>query len=1164
MLFARLRNGLTILLLTAISSVSGQNYNDYAAVSSGAWNNTSIWRQWDGTGWNTLPSSPPSSSSSTTYILSGNSVTLAGTGPYSCGNLYIEPGGRLFSNSTGTLVHLYVWGYDIVCDGEIGRPGLNDGISLNIEGPSCTISGSGSVSAARLLKSTTVNTTTHLTIATDISLRWESINNSVLYNATGAASFFNVTLQSGRLLNCIGGTLNPGSVAIDGFKSASAGDAAGTFTINGTLIVAGILYVSNTNTQAGYTCNFIIGQGGVIKANQINSVSSNGILTTFTVQSEGRLELTGPLGLATDSSLTWGTGNNRYSFLPGSTVIYSAAAAQRIAVTGDFNNTTQPNNQYWNLVLGGSGTKTIKAGTLNVRGNLTVIGSAVLDQEQNDPDINIGGDWNMHSAGAFLESTDPSRSVRFNGSGASPGTPVQTITCPGGENFHNLWISKSVNGAVRFNSPVTVRQQLTLGAPGTSNFGIIDLNRQPLTIEKPVPAAIRLAGTPGVYRFIISEDSSSSHSGEVRWNIGNTSAALPGSSWPWPYMIPFGISSSHDTLPFGFSKTSTDYMGYLSVSTYGTTENNLPWPNGVTHLTSNVYTNNSPDNRNWTADRYWWIGSSQPAAGLCAAFSYNRKSGTSSEAPQNDTLPAGLKAQYWSNGRWNLPAAGAAFTAGSTVGVTNLPATNVPWTLTSTQSPLGNCISGTSYSSATAFCSYNWNGNIFTQSGTYAARFTGSGGCDSIAQLSLTVDTASRLSFAFQSPQCHGGSDGAILLTTSALPTDSVTYSWSNGSTLSTLNGITAGSYSVVVTDRNQCAVRRNLQLTEPAQLSPALTSSGNLCPGSSDGNIQLNISGGVPPYSYLWSNGATAAQLSGLTPGTYSVTTTDANGCDTTATSVIGLYPLIHIDSFSPSSGTTGDTLTLHGQGFTGSTTVLFGNSAAAFNVLNDSTIRAIVPLSPAVCSITVTSAFSCTAVSATSFSNANGDAVLRVRMFLEGFYFQGTMVPALINRGVGSSLTAVDTVYGALTDTVDGTILACSVKSIVDINGYVDFRFPNQFIGSRHYLLVGNGHSIRTWSAQPLTIGTAGIYDFTDSPSKAYGNNLWQVSPGTWALYTGDLNQDDFIDPFDFQIFNDDMLSFATGYLQSDLNGDGATDNFDFLYVGLNQFAFVSALHP
>jgi hypothetical protein len=721
-----------------------------------------------------------------------------------------------------------------------------------------------------------------------------------------------------------------------------------------------------------------------------------------------------------------------------------------------------------------------------------------------------------------------------------------------------------VNGAVRFNSSVTVLQQLTLGAAGTSNYGIIDLNRQPLIIENPSPGAIRLLGAPGSYRFIISEDSSSLRSGEVRWKIGNTSAALPGSSWPWPYTIPFGISSSHDTIPFGFSKTSSDNMGYLSVSTYGTPENNLPWPNGVTHLTSNVYSNNTPDNRNWTADRYWWIGSSQPAAGLCAAFSYNRRTGTSSEAPQNDTVPSGLKAQYWSNNRWNLPAAGAAFATGSTVGVTNLPAADVTWTLSSTQSPLGNCISGTSYSSATAFCSYSWNGNIYTQSGVYSERFNGSGGCDSIAQLTLTVDTVSRLSAVLQPPLCHGGSDGSILLTTTALASDSVTYSWSNGSTLSSLTGIPAGAYGVVITDRNHCTVSRSLQLTAPGALSPALNASSAVCPGSSDGNIQVNLSGGVPPYNYTWSNGATGTQLSGLSPGTYSVTAVDSNGCDTVVSTVISAFPLIDISGFAPSTGSTGDTVTIHGQGFSSATGVVFGTTAAVFFIVNDSTIRTVVPLSPSVCTITATSAFGCTDSSTTSFTNVNGDAVLRVRMFLEGFYFQGTMVPALINRGVGSSLTAVDTVYGALTDTVDGTILACTVKSIVDINGYVNFRFPNQFIGSRHYLMVGNGHSIRTWSAQPLTIGATGSYDFTDSPAKAYGSNLWQVAPGTWALYTGDLNRDDFIDPFDFQIFNDDMLSFATGYLQSDLNGDGATDNFDFLYIGLNQFSFVSALHP
>lgn len=1152
------------MMILVSYSVRSQNYFDYAAVNSGAWNSISTWRQWDGTGWNTVPSVTPNSPTATVYILSGRTVTLTGTGPYTCGSIYIESAARLYSNNSTALVPLNIWGADLVCDGEIGRYGLNDGICLQIEGPSCTIFGSGSISAARLIKSTATHVTTNLSIFADITLRWEGINNTVLYNAAGTASYFNLTLYGGYTLNCIGGTVNPGNVAIDGFKSASSGDAAGTYSIRGTLIVAGILYASNTNTAPGYTCNFIIETGGTIRANQINSVSSNGVVTGFTVNSEAILELTGPKALATDSSLTWGTGNNRYSFQPGSTVIYSGSTDQNISVTGDFNSVTAPNNQYWNLVIRGSGTKSIRAGSLHVRGNLSVTGNAVLNQETNDPNMTIGGDWSVYASSAFLESTDTLKTVRFDGNGAAPGTADQRITCPGGETFTNLWIAKAVNGAVILNSPVTVQRQLTLGQNGTSNFGILKLSGQALTINHPSTSAIQMTGTPGFYRFIVSEDSVSGGSGEVRWNIGSSVTAVPGTAWPWPYVIPFGISNSHDTLPFGFCKSSSADMGMLRVSTYGTAENNSPLPAPATHLLSAIPANNQPDNRFWTADRYWRIRSTLPVTGIGAAFSYNRRSGTSSESPQNDSLPSRLKAQYWSGGRWTQPAVGSAFASGSTVAVTSLPASDAVWTLASDLSPLGNCIQGTSRDTARAFCSYAWNGTVYTQTGNYYRTFQLASGCDSVAMLTLTVDTVNRITGNIQSASCFGSPNGSIAVTLTATPSDSVTYSWSTGSTASTLSGLAAGSYLLQVRDRNNCIAEKNFTVTQPPVLLATATPSATQCSGDSSGTVQLSVSGGTAPHTFLWSNGSTSRDIANLTGGTYTVRVTDANGCTVNASASISTYPPIRIQGFSPSSGNTGDTVTLNGYGFSGATAVSFGTTVTLPILLNDSLLRVIVPANAPTNRITVTGLSGCRAVSDSIFISLSGPALVTVRVFLEGYYQTGGMRPVLANRGIGNSTTDVDTLFAYLTDTLDGTVLIASASTLLQTNGYASFQFNNSLLGQRYHLMVSSGNSVRTWSATPLTITNSFSYDFTTAASKAYGNNQREVSPGVWAVYTGDLYRDDYIDAFDYPLYLYDNIGFATGYYQTDMNGDGYTDSFDYPIFYRNQLDFVQAVHP
>jgi hypothetical protein len=80
----------------------------------------------------------------------------------------------------------------------------------------------------------------------------------------------------------------------------------------------------------------------------------------------------------------------------------------------------------------------------------------------------------------------------------------------------------------------------------------------------------------------------------------------------------------------------------------------------------------------------------------------------------------------------------------------------------------------------------------------------------------------------------------------------------------------------------------------------------------------------------------------------------------------------------------------------------------------------------------------------------------------------------------------------------------------------------------------------------------------------NNAYGDNQAQVEPGVFAIYSGDLNQDGFIDVFDFPIFDADNAAFASGYVVSDLNGDGFVDVFDYPVYDANNAAFVSLVRP
>ena len=96
--------------------------------------------------------------------------------------------------------------------------------------------------------------------------------------------------------------------------------------------------------------------------------------------------------------------------------------------------------------------------------------------------------------------------------------------------------------------------------------------------------------------------------------------------------------------------------------------------------------------------------------------------------------------------------------------------------------------------------------------------------------------------------------------------------------------GVCPGDYFVEVTDNLGCVYYDTLTTTTYSNMNISGTLNGLTCNGVADGSISLLVSGGTPPYTYLWSNGATTANLTNLAGGLYTVTVTDANGCTATS----------------------------------------------------------------------------------------------------------------------------------------------------------------------------------------------------------------------------------------------------------------------------------------
>jgi len=180
---------------------------------------------------------------------------------------------------------------------------------------------------------------------------------------------------------------------------------------------------------------------------------------------------------------------------------------------------------------------------------------------------------------------------------------------------------------------------------------------------------------------------------------------------------------------------------------------------------------------------------------------------------------------------------------------------------------------------------YLWSNSQTTQdidtltAGTYTALVTDSKGCTTTDSTIVNQTVGHNFNIAYNDISCNGNVDGSIDLTVPG-QTSFFSYLWSTGDTTEDLSGLTQGTYVVTITDSIGCPSTFSIEIIEPALLSAGITGIDATCHGASDGQADLSVNGGTPPYSFLWSNGTTSEDASGLTAGAYTVTITDSPGC--------------------------------------------------------------------------------------------------------------------------------------------------------------------------------------------------------------------------------------------------------------------------------------------
>jgi PKD repeat protein len=150
---------------------------------------------------------------------------------------------------------------------------------------------------------------------------------------------------------------------------------------------------------------------------------------------------------------------------------------------------------------------------------------------------------------------------------------------------------------------------------------------------------------------------------------------------------------------------------------------------------------------------------------------------------------------------------------------------------------------------------------------------------------------------------CNGLNDGTATITAiGGMP--GYSFFWSNNQTTSTATSLPFGTYSVTTTDSKGCTAIATVTITEPTVLTNTVSQTNVSCFGGNNGTAAVIADGGSPAYTYLWGSGHTTSAETGLNAGNYSVKTTDANGCTTTATVAI-TQPAALIAGFNASTYT-------------------------------------------------------------------------------------------------------------------------------------------------------------------------------------------------------------------------------------------------------------------
>lgn len=420
-------------------------------------------------------------------------------------------------------------------------------------------------------------------------------------------------------------------------------------------------------------------------------------------------------------------------------------------------------------------------------------------------------------------------------------------------------------------------------------------------------------------------------------------------------------------------------------------------------------------------------------------------SGSATAIPSGGTLPY---TYAWSNGGVTQTISGIAAgiygvtvtdakgceVSANTISVQELPEIEITFNVTDISCSNQNVgIITAMVTGGTGPYAYLWSNGMTSSTisglaaGTYSLTVTDANGCTGTGM--ATVNQTPNLSAGATSTNitCAGFNNGTAtaIVSGGTAPFD---YSWSTGAATATITGLAPGTYTVVVTDVNECSGQASVTITAPPAVSLQTSFANATCAGNNDGSASVTAMGGTPPYTYLWSSGQTTAQATGLGAGTYTIQVTDANGCVATAMVTINQPPTVTVN-------VSGTTMTCQGSS-TGTATVVAGGGIPPYSYLwsNGATTPIATNLGAGTHTVVVTDANNCTATTNVSINNFPQPSCT-VNVVQEAFMGNDGILQVIPSGGTGPYTYAWSN--GATTQIVSGLSGGTYTVVVTDANG-------------------------------------------------------------------------------------------------------------------------------